>query len=72
MRCRHEVTHSARRVLLPLAAGLLGAAILGGLYLSIVSLVENIEAAGLRLESVDNLGAGGIFRLITARAGRQT
>lgn len=45
MRWRYDVILSARRVLLPLAAGLLGAAILGGLYLSIVSLAESLEHA---------------------------
>ena len=34
--------------------------------------VENVRAAGLRIENVENLGTGGIFKLIVARVGHNT
>lgn len=34
--------------------------------------VENVRAAGLQIESVEDLGMGGIFKLIVARVGNKT
>jgi ubiquinone/menaquinone biosynthesis C-methylase UbiE len=34
--------------------------------------VENVQAAGLQIESVEDLGMGGIFKLIVARVGNGT
>ena len=34
--------------------------------------VENVKAAGLQIESVEDLGMGGIFKLIVARVGNGT
>ncbi len=34
--------------------------------------VENVRAAGLQIESVEDLGMGGIFKLIVARVGNET
>jgi len=50
----------AKRTLLPLGAGMLGAVFLTGVYLGIVSLAESPKVEDLRM---------GIFKLIVARAG---
>jgi ubiquinone/menaquinone biosynthesis C-methylase UbiE len=34
--------------------------------------VENVQAAGMQIESVEDLGTGGIFKLIVARVGNGT
>jgi hypothetical protein len=34
--------------------------------------MENVRAAGLQMASVEDLGMGGIFKLIVARVGHNT